>query len=120
MNDISLLPFGRADQMEFDWGQLTWYASRTLGNSEDMTIGRCLLKPGQGNPRHYHPNCSEVLIVMQGQITHTMAGGGETEMKEGDTVTIPPNIWHSARNIGSSDAHLFIAFSSSDRQTVGE
>ena len=49
-----------------------------------------------------------------------MANGSESEMKPGDTVTIPPNVWHRATNIGDSEALLFIVFTSADRQTVGE
>jgi quercetin dioxygenase-like cupin family protein len=41
-------------------------------------------------------------------------------MGEGDVVTIPPNVWHRATNLGDEDAVLYIAFSSADRQTVGE
>jgi quercetin dioxygenase-like cupin family protein len=119
-NDITLLRLDKAEEMGFDWGRLTFFAGRRLGNSAEMTIGRCLLKPGGSNPRHYHPNCEEILVVMQGRIIHTGAGGGEVEMNEGDTVTIPRNIWHCARNIGDNDALLFIAFSSADRQTIGE
>jgi quercetin dioxygenase-like cupin family protein len=120
LTDIQLLHGDQADQLQFDWGALTFFAGRRLGNSAEMTIGRCLLKPGASNPRHYHPNCEEILVVMQGRIIHTAAGGGEVEMNEGDTVTIPRNIWHCARNIGENDALLFIAFSSADRQTIGE
>jgi mannose-6-phosphate isomerase-like protein (cupin superfamily) len=85
-----------------------------------MTIGRCVLKPGMANPRHMHPNCSEVLVVMQGRIHHTGPGDTQVEMAVGDTVTIPAGVWHRAQNIGSEPAVLFIAFSSADRQTVGE
>ena len=59
-------------------------------------------------------------MVIQGRIKHTITGDRETELGEGDTVVIPPNIWHCATNIGQSDAVLFIAFSSADRQTVTE
>lgn len=117
---IQIISKSRTETIPFDWGSLTWFASRPLGNSEDMTIGRCILKPGQSNPRHYHPNCSEVLVVMKGRIRHTDATGAETEMKEGDVVNIPANIWHRATNTGNEDAELFIAFSSADRETVGE
>lgn len=104
----------------FEWGALTWYANRELGNCDEMTVGRCVLKPGQSNPRHYHPNCTEILIVFKGRIAHTDQRGEETELNEGDTVTIPPHIRHRARNIGDEDAILYIAFSSADRQTVEE
>jgi quercetin dioxygenase-like cupin family protein len=41
-------------------------------------------------------------------------------LAEGDTVVIPPNVRHCATNIDQTDAILFIAFSSADRQTTGE
>ena len=118
--EIQVLPFALAGKADFPWGGLHWYAGQPLGNSEELTVGRCRLKPGESNPRHYHPNCSEILVVMQGVIRHTGPDGGEIEMREGDTVTIPANIWHCARNVGGTDALLFIAFSSADRQTIGE
>jgi len=79
-----------------------------------------LLFPGQSNPRHFHPNCTEILVVSQGSILHTDAAGGRTEMSAGDTVTIPPNVWHQATNIGAEDAILTIVFTSAERETVGE
>jgi quercetin dioxygenase-like cupin family protein len=112
-NDIQVLSQSEAQRQEFSWGNLTWFANRALGNSDAMTVGRCILQPG-----HYHPNCSETLVVIQGRIKHTAAGDGEMELSEGDTVVVPPNVWHCATNIGQSDAVLFIAFSSADRQTV--
>ena len=118
--DIRLLPYSEAEVVPQDWGQLTWFANRALGNSADVTVGRCLIHPGQSNPRHYHPNCSEILVVMQGHIRHTMEGDKEAEMNEGDTVTIAPGVWHRATNVGDKDAILLIVFTSADRETVGE
>jgi quercetin dioxygenase-like cupin family protein len=119
-NDIHLLPDSQSEKLNFDWGHLTWFANRQLGNSEEMTVGRCVLKAGQSNPRHYHPNCSEILVVIAGRIRHTIEGGQEAEMGPGDTVTVLKNTWHRATNIGDGEAVLFIAFSSADRETIGE
>jgi quercetin dioxygenase-like cupin family protein len=58
--------------------------------------------------------------VVQGRIRHTIPGDQETELTEGDTVVIPANVRHCATNIGQTDAILFLAFSSADRQTIGE
>ena len=118
--EIQLLAYSESRKSAFDWGNLTWFSGRSLGNSTEMTVGRCILKPGQSNPRHYHPNCTEVLVVIQGRIEHTGPGGNKVKMSAGDTVTIPPNTRHQATNIGDTEAVLFIAFSSADRQTVGE
>jgi quercetin dioxygenase-like cupin family protein len=103
----------------FDWGYLNWFVNAQIGNSSEMTLGKCTIKPGQENPRHYHPNCEEILQVISGTIAHTM-GDDVFEMGPGDTIVIPPNIMHNARNVGSQDAVMTIAFSSADRQTIGE
>lgn len=103
-----------------DWGQLTWYASADQKNSEDLTVGECLIKPGMSNPRHYHPNCSEVLVVRKGRIKHTVDHGEAVLMEEGDTITIPKDTGHNATNIGDSDAILIVTFSVADRKTIVE
>jgi quercetin dioxygenase-like cupin family protein/type 1 glutamine amidotransferase len=105
--------------IDYPWGQLTWYVSRELKNSDTMTVGQAMIKPGQQNPRHFHPNCDEVLTVLQGRILHSM-NDRTVEMRVGDTVSIPMGVMHNASNIGTEDAVLAISFSSADRQVVGE
>ena len=84
-----------------------------------MTTGLATIKPGQANPRHFHPNCDEILHVISGKIRHTM-NEVTIEMNPGDTVTIPSGTLHNATNIGHDDAVLSISFSSANRETVGE
>jgi quercetin dioxygenase-like cupin family protein len=105
--------------IEQTWGRITWYASGPLGNSETMTVGEAVIKPGQENPRHYHPNCDEILHVVRGRILHSM-GTQQVEMTVGDTVSIPTGVRHNARNIGTEDAVLAISFSSAHREVIGE
>jgi quercetin dioxygenase-like cupin family protein len=108
------------DYVEADWGQLTWFASDQLGNTDYLTLGRCIIYPEQENPRHYHPNCDEILTVLQGTIHHTWRDGEDVQMHEGDTITIPSGMLHQARNVGEGNAILMIAFTAANRQTVGE
>lgn len=113
----------RVDQLQeinTDWGQLTWYASAELANSQTMTVGECRIKPGCENPGHHHPNCDEVLVVRQGTILHSIAGEESVEMHEGDVISIPDGVKHNARNIGNDEAVLLICFNAADRKTVGE
>ncbi len=119
VNGKFILPGENAVAQDFDWGQLYWFANGQIGNSQSMTVGRCIIKPGCANPRHHHPNCEEVLQVMQGTIVHSFEDV-EFEMGPGDTIVIPPNVIHNARNVGSEDATMMIAFSSAERQTIGE
>ena len=118
---ISVLRTDECEVVDFEWGELRWHASGSLGNSGEMTLGTARLKPGKANPRHYHPNCSEVLVVVSGGISHTLDAGETAELGPGDTVTIPEGVPHKARNLsGTEEAVMVIAFSSADRQTVME
>jgi quercetin dioxygenase-like cupin family protein len=119
MNGHLLLHAKDAVIQTFDWGELHWYANSQIGNSQTMTVGQCILKPGCENPRHFHPNCDEILRVVQGRIQHSIADEA-VEMGPGDTISIPADIVHNALNIGTEDAIMMIVFSSSERQTVGE
>ena len=103
----------------FDWGELHWFVNAEIGNSKTTTLGRCILKPGCENPRHIHPNCEELLQVVSGKIMHTLADE-VYEMKAGDTITIPENVVHNAKNVGAENAILTIVFSSACRETQGE
>ena len=40
-------------------------------NSDTMTVGRCYIDPGCANPRHHHPNCDEILVVVHGSVEHS-------------------------------------------------
>jgi quercetin dioxygenase-like cupin family protein len=102
---------------ETPWGRLVWSASGALKNSAHLTVGRCYIDAAHENPRHYHPNCDEVLQVLEGRIEHA-CGSQWVLMEEGDTISIPAGVVHNARNIGEGQAVLLIAFSSPDRQTV--
>ncbi len=103
-----------------DWGHLKWFANENLGNSGDMTFGMCVLKPGKANPKHSHPNCAEILHVLQGTILHSYENDTDIELNEGDTIVLPENFKHRAKNIGQKEAVLMIAFSSGNRKTEGE
>lgn len=108
-----------SEKIAAPWGGLTWYASGKLGNSTELTVGRCVIKPGCSNPMHYHPNCSEILVVMQGTVMHT-TDDGEVRMSAGDTITVQRGFSHHATNIGSDDAVLFVVFPTPDRRVENE
>jgi quercetin dioxygenase-like cupin family protein/type 1 glutamine amidotransferase len=114
-----LLPRADALVEQQPWGKLEWFASRALGNSTFMTVGMATIHPGKENPVHRHPNCDEILHVLQGQIMNRV-GDKEYEMHAGDTVTIPEGTPHNARNIGTDDAVLSIAYNTPDRIAIGE
>ncbi|HEY3321359.1 MAG TPA: cupin domain-containing protein [Planctomycetota bacterium] len=103
-----------------DWGELTWFVSGEQKNCDALTVGKATIKPGCESPRHYHPNCTEVLHVLKGKIVHAIEDGKTVEMSEGDTITIPPNLKHNAKNVGTENAVMLICFSTADRKAVNE
>ncbi|HEY3234138.1 MAG TPA: cupin domain-containing protein [Polyangiaceae bacterium] len=108
----------RSPQTEqFDWGEITWFANGAIGNSKELTLGRCVIRPGMSNTLHEHPNTSEVLTVVSGTILHTTETG-EVELRAGDTITLPAGLPHRARNVGDCDAVLFIAYPTAYREFV--
>ena len=54
------------------------------------------LKPGFYLPRHHHKQMLEVFYILEGEVEYTFDEETITA-KTGDTVTIPPNVWHAAR-----------------------
>ena len=120
INNVTVMTPEDYRAADFDWGRLTWFTSADIGNSDSLTTGKCEINPGCQNPMHSHPNCSEVLHVLQGAISHTISDGECVQMNPGDTISIPPNIAHNAKNTGNTKAVLFICFSSPERITKPE
>jgi len=104
--------------IQMPWGHLRWFTSAELGNTRTVTTGIAVLRPGKSNPRHYHPNCDEILHLISGKISHTM-NEVAVEMNPGDTVSIPQGVLHNASNIGTEDAVMAISFSTAYREAVG-
>jgi quercetin dioxygenase-like cupin family protein len=103
-----------------DWGSLQWLVSASNQASDKMTFGRVTFKPGESNPSHTHPNCEEILFVVCGTIEHTLPEGGTAILEAGDSIVLPPGKPHRAKNVGSEEAVVVVAFSSAHRETVGE
>ena len=54
------------------------------------------IKPGFYLPRHHHKIMTEVFYILEGEIE--LIFDDETLVcKPGDTITVPPNLWHAAR-----------------------
>lgn len=96
------------------WGSLTWVASRAAGNAEATTVGRVVILRGECNPRHRHRNSEEVLHLLRGRLRHTI-GDREVVLEPGDTVVIPPAVFHNAFSIGDEDAEMIVAYPAGDR-----
>ena len=102
----------------FPWGKLEWYARKSL-NGTVITLGFCHINPKMENAMHSHPNCDEVLYVIEGSITHRL-NGEEITMNAGDSLLIPQGAVHNAFNTGNKEVILSIAFTTGNRETINE
>ncbi|KPK80537.1 MAG: hypothetical protein AMJ81_11905 [Phycisphaerae bacterium SM23_33] len=102
-----------------DWGSLEWLASRQIGNAENLTLGRVVIKPGKANPHHGHRNCQELLYLLRGRLEHTI-GDRTVVQAAGETVAIPAGVFHHALNIGEEDADMIVAYDAGERDFVRE
>lgn len=69
--------------------------------SSDRTNGElCFvedtLKPGFYLPRHHHKIMTEVFYILKGEVELIFDDESITALS-GDTITVPPNVWHAAR-----------------------
>jgi quercetin dioxygenase-like cupin family protein len=101
-----------------DWGRIVFFASHLVGNAPEHSMGRCEILPGKELPKHYHPNCSEIVHVERGSISHTVDGDQLQQFHRGDTIVVPRGFPHQAINIGPETAVLLISFSAPDREVV--
>ena len=54
------------------------------------------IKPGFYLPRHYHKVMTEVFYILEGEI-ELIFDDKTAICKPGDTITVPPRIWHAAK-----------------------
>lgn len=67
-------------------------SNRTNGS---LSFVEDTLKPGFYLARHHHKIMTEVFYILEGEVELTF---DDTTIiaKPGDTVTVPPNVWHAA------------------------
>lgn len=115
--DELITDIGELAADRFEWGSIKWLCNDKLSPGAAQTLGICYILPGQRNPRHFHPNCEELLYVLQGQGEHSLDDGSVT-LKAGMTIRIPAGVQHNFANTGWEPLTCLISFSSGDRQTV--
>ena len=62
----------------------------------ELCIVEDTLKPGFHLKRHHHKVMTEIFYMLVGELE--LIFDDETiTLKEGDTITVPPNVWHEAK-----------------------
>ena len=81
----------------------------------EQTAGLAVFDAGKGNVEHVHPNCEEIVYVLDGEVQHTL-GEQSTRLRAGDLIVVPRGVPHRLLNDGASPVRAYIVFSSPDRQ----
>ena len=62
----------------------------------ELSLVEDTLKPGFNLPRHHHKIMTEVFYILEGEVAFDF--DDETVIAGvGDTITVPPHVWHGAR-----------------------
>jgi len=100
-----------------DFGTLQWVVREGDPAGAETTIGLATFSAGKSNVQHIHPNCEEVVYVLDGQVEHTL-GPQSTVLEAGDLIVVPRGVPHRLLNRSLDDVRAYIVFSSPDRQFV--
>ena len=94
MKNSQLVPSGGGTSYDYSQDHcFVKVASRDTDGQLAMVEDR--LKPGFRLGRHYHKQMTEVFYVLEGEIEFIF-DDQTMVIKSGDTLTIPPNVWHEA------------------------
>ncbi len=99
------------------FGSVHWAVREGAPAGAEMTVGVATFHAGKGNAEHIHPNCEEVVYIMDGEVEHTL-GDQSTVLRAGDLIVVPRGVRHHLINHGDAPLHAYIVFSSPDRQFV--
>ncbi len=82
---------------DYDYSQDHCYVKLSSHDTNgELSIVEDTLKPGFYLPRHHHKIMTEVFYVFEGEVE--LIFDNETiTAKKGDTITVPPNVWHAAK-----------------------
>jgi mannose-6-phosphate isomerase-like protein (cupin superfamily) len=99
---------------EEGWGSIAWLTNGAV-HDVGVTVGYVEIHPGAQNPLHIHPNCSEVLVLLEGALAHVV-GDDVIDVGPGDMLIVPPGTPHRARNVGSIPARMLVVYDAGMRE----
>jgi quercetin dioxygenase-like cupin family protein len=86
--------------------QLTPLLQRQIVVGQEIMVARVLMKKGAIVPEHSHPN-EQVTYILEGALKFWI-GGQELVVREGEVLTIPPDLPHRAEAlVDTVDVDIF-------------
>jgi quercetin dioxygenase-like cupin family protein len=93
---------------------MEWLVDDAVVENAGLSVARMTLERDACTQGHRHPNCNEVIHLIEGTVEQTV-GPGRHVMAAGDTVFIPAGTHHRSRNIGPGAAVMVVSYSSGTR-----
>jgi quercetin dioxygenase-like cupin family protein len=100
-----------------DFGSVHWAVREGDPEGAELTVGLAIFDAGKSNVEHIHPNCEEVVFVLEGAVEHTL-GEQRTTLRAGDLIVVPRNVPHRVINTTDTPVRACIVFSAPDRAFV--
>lgn len=100
-----------------DFGSVHWAVRADDPSGAEQTVGLAVFDAGKSNVEHTHPDCEEIVYVLEGEVEHTL-GDQRTLLRAGDLIVVPRGVPHRLINEGDAPVRAFIVFSSPDRRFV--
>jgi quercetin dioxygenase-like cupin family protein len=90
--------------------QVQFLIDARAAGSEQLVVGRTVLKPGARHEKHAHPNCDEFLVGRAGS-GEIYTDTGREPSHAGDVVFTPRGHFHGFDNTGDEDVLLIWGWS---------
>jgi quercetin dioxygenase-like cupin family protein len=100
-----------------DFGSVQWAARAGDPPGAEQTVGLAVFDAGKSNVEHTHPDCEEVVYVLEGEVVHTL-GDQRTTLRAGDLIVVPRGVPHRLLNTGDVPVRAYIVFSSPERKFI--
>ena len=87
----TIFPANMSAPAEFNTGKVHL---SVLSRSDHQMTANFLFERGSRNSWHYHPNATQVLMVLSGEAYYQEEGKPKQLLRKGDVVTTEPNVCH--------------------------
>jgi len=99
-----------------EFGAIEWVADGGAASAE-MSAALAVFEAGGSNAEHTHPNCEELVYVLDGEIEHTL-GEQSTVLRAGDLFVVPRHAPHRLVNRSGAPCRMLIVFPAVEREFV--
>ncbi len=95
MNSVRFVEAGKGKN--YDYAQDHCFVKLASADTDgELCMVEDALKPGFFLGRHHHKRMTEVFYILEGEVEFVL-DDQTVLVRAGDTITVPPNVWHAAR-----------------------